>query len=467
MAEAQAFASTLGMTDTIISGFDLMHKPEVYKKVVGRYPTQRDLGFLEELGSSEEVKQTSYSWGEENIINAPFTIAAKATVVANTTVRITLAAEDHYQGIYSNVRVNDVVRFKNGASGIVIAKNETVASAHTIDVQRSNAAQDPVAAAVVGQKVGIFSMAFAEGSAGYSQSIVPRITTFSAQLQIFKDTFRTTTTEIGNQTWFEFEYPEGHPKAGEMGQFLVIKAEGDTYDRYNLKREMGLMTNDQDDGGIVINGSSPIRLTRGFIPHLKLYGELMDYASKPSMGTFETMQRLLKKNFQMPDVVGLMGLDFAIGLTSFATDLVKNGGVLYNSSTGKAMDSVSLGFKKYEFASGFNFHMKTLNALADANTTGLTGSIYPGMCIICPTGTSKAIINGSEKQMAPITVRWKKPVGGGAQDGGTKGRYKMWYTGGGADTPTNDIAERQLNIHAEEGLQVLGAKRFILCTKAL
>jgi hypothetical protein len=463
----QAFASTLGATDAIVSGFDLMHMPEVFNKLVGQYPRQKDLHFLDEMGASKEVKQTTFSWQEENRLNAPFTIASTSTVVALTTVRITLAAEDHYRsGVYSNVRVNDRVEFKNGAKGFVIAKNSSVASAHTIDVQRVNSNYDPVAAAVAGQKVGIFSMGFAEGAQGYTQSMLPILTDFTAKVQIFRETFKVTTSEQGNKTWVEFQWPEGYPKAGEMGGFYFIKAEGDTYDRYNLKRELGLLTNDEDDGLIVIGSDPAIRQTRGFIPHVKRYGELMDYASKPTMGTFETMQRLLNKNYQDKNVMGIMGLEFSMGLTSFGTDLMKAGGVLYNSSTGKAMDSLALGFNQYSFASGYNFHMKGMDALNHADTTGLSGSVYPGLCIIAPTGNKKVLVNGVSEQVAPITVRWKKPIGGGAQDGGTNGRYKLWFTGAGADVPTDDYLTRQLNIASEEGMQVMGAKRFIYCSKA-
>lgn len=466
----QAFASTLGATDAIVSGFDLMHMPEVFRYLVGQYPRQKDLHFLDQLGASKEVKQTTFQWQEENRMNAPITIAAKSTVVGpGTTVRITLAPEDHYQnGTYSNIRVNDRVEFPNtGAKGLVIAKNESVASAHTVDIQRVNENYDVVAAAVVGKKIGIFSMGFEEGGRGYSQSILPVLTTFSAKVQIFRETFKVTTTEQGNKTWVEFEWPAGYPKAGEKGGFYFIKAEGDTYDRYNLKRELGLLTNDEDNGAIYTSGgTNAIRQTRGFIPHVKRYGELMDYASKPTMGTFETFQRVLNKNFSDKDVMGIMGLEFGMGLTSFGTDLMKNGGVLYNSASGKPMDSLALGFNMYEFATGYRFHMKGMDALNHADTTGLSGSVYPGLCIICPTANKKVTVNGVDEQVAPITVRWKKPIGGGAQDGGTNGRYKMWYTGAGADVPTDDYLVRQLNIAAEEGLQVMGAKRFIYCSKA-
>lgn len=465
MPSAQDFA-VQALTDGIASGFDFVHMPDIYYKLVGQYPRQKDLGFLMEMGSYKESKQTNVSWNEENRLNAPFTIAATQQIIAGVTVRITLSAGDHYQvpsgANASYPRVYDRVEFRNGCKGFVIAKNQTVANAHTIDVQSVNPSlgYNPVAAAVIGQQVGIFSMGFGEGGKGPLESIVPVLVPFTAQHQIFRDKFDVTTTEQTNGSWQEFTWPEGYPNAGETSKCFFIKAQGDTYDRFMFKREMGLFTNDIDDKNINVGTDIAIRQTRGFIPHVQRYGESMNYANKVTMGTFETMQRLLNKNFREPDNLLLMGQDFSIGLTSFATDLMQKGGVLYNSSDGKPMDSVALGFKMYSFASGFNFHTKNLNILNSADTTGLPGFPYSGMGIICPT-TNK-IDATTKESFAPITIRYKRPVGGGKQ----KGWYKMWFTGAGAEIPTNDVLNTQLDIASEEAMQVMGAKGFISITKA-
>lgn len=459
--DSQAFAAA-AITDGIVTGLDIMHKPEIFNKLVGQFPKQRDLLFLQELGQYEPVKQTEFSWHEENRILASATIAAKATVVANTTVRITLAAEDHYDGgQYSYPRKNDRVEFANGVQGVIISKNTTVNGAHTIDVQRVNATMDPVAAAVVGAKLGIFSMAFAEGGVGYDATIVPKTTTYTAKCQIFRDKFTVTGSEEGNQSWVEFPTPAGLPGVDGKSGFFFVKAQADTYDRFMLKRELGLLTNAQDDGAVIVNAGEPaVRTTRGFIPHVKQYSSLMDYAQKASMTTFDTMIRLLNKNHSDQDNLCLMGLDFALVLKDFGTDIMKNGGVLYNSSSGGAMDSVALGFSTYEFpTTGYKFHFKPLRALSNPDSTGLPGFTYSGLAILCPTSKRQDAKTG--EMMAPLCIRYKKPIGGGA-----RGWYKLWETGANASVPTNDVLNRNMEIQSEEAMQVFGAGRFIYCSKA-
>lgn len=462
MADLQAFA-VAAINNERVSALDLMHEPEIYKKLVGQYPKQKDLMFLQMMGAIKEVVgQSTFQWHEENKIISPITIAAKATVAAGVTVRITLDAADHYDsGAYSYIRKNDIVEFANGAKGIVISKNTSVPSAHTVDIQQINADYDVVAAAVVGAKVGIFSMGFAEGGVGYNATIMPKTTTYSNNLQIFREDFIVTTSEQGNKSWVEFTWPEGYPNAGQKAKFYFIKAEGDTYDRFMLKRELGMMTGAQDNGAIIVNSDEvAVKTTRGFIPHITQYSNLMDYATKPTMGTFDTMMRILNKNYSDSDNYCLMGLDFSLVLKDFGTDLMKNGAVLYNSADGRAMDATALGFSTYTFpTTGYNFHFKRLAALSHADSTGLPGFSYSGMAIICPTGKKKDAKTGEMQD--PLSIRYKNPIGGG-----NKSWYKLWETGAGAATPTDSTLVRRMHLQSEEGIQTFGAARFIKVTKA-
>jgi len=451
------------ITDQDVTGLDLMHKPEIYNKLVGQFPKQRDLLWLQELGMYEPVKQTSWSWHEENRLISSVTIAAKSAVVAGKTVRITLDASDHYEsGKYSYVRKNDRVEFSNGVQGVVIAKSEAVAGAHTIDVQRVHSTMNPVDAAVVGAKIGVFSMAFAEGGVGYDKVVMPKTKTFTANVQHFREDFKVTSSEQGNKSWVEFKNVAGLPGGpdGTTG-FYFIKAQADAYDTFMFKRALGLLTNHGNDEEIIVNSDEPgVRTTRGLIPHVKQYSQRMDYATKPTMGTFDTMIRLLNKNHSDQDNICLMGLDFALVLKDFGTDLMKNGGVLYNSSNGQAMDSVALGFNVWEFpTTGYRFHFKALRDLAHADTTGLPGFSYPGMAIVCPTNKRKDPVSG--EQFSPVCIRYKTQSGDGA-----RGWYKMWETGAYAQRATDDKLERRLHLASEEGTQVMGAGRFIFCEKA-
>jgi hypothetical protein len=98
-------------------------------------------------------------------------------------------------------------------------------------------------------------------------------------------------------------------------------------------------------------------------------------------------------------------------------------------------------------------------SLSFADSTGLAGFQYSGMAILCPTGKKKDAVTG--KMESPLSIRYKKPVGGGS-----KGWYKLWETGANASNPTDDQLVRKMHIQSEEGIQTFGAARFIKVTKA-
>lgn len=450
------------VTDELVSGLDLMHEPEVYRKLVGTYPKQTDLVFLKMLGQFEEVKQTSWNWHEENRIIVPVTIVAKSQVVANTTVRITLAAEDHdATGRYSSARKHDVVQFKNGAQGVIINKNTSVNSAHTIDVQRVNSDYDVVAAAVVGDQLGVFSMAFEEGGSGYGETIMPKTTTYNNKVQIFREDASVTSSEQTNKTWVSFTIPQGFANAGETAGFFFAKVLDDTYNRFCIKENIGLLTSDIDDGNVLVSGDTrPVRVSRGFVPHVKRYSELMEYGNKPTMGTFDNMIRLITKNYGEDQNMLMMGQNFGLGLKDFAIDLVQKGSVLYNSSTGQEMSDISLGFTNYKFTTGHQFFCKNMAAFNHPDTTGLAGYKYPDLAILCPMDARQDPQN-SEKMIKPLTIRYKKQLGKGAQN-----THKVWYTGGSSEAGTDDRLVNEVHLASEKGMQVFGAKRFIYLFKS-
>ncbi len=461
MAQIQMFGVPI-VTDQLVSGLDFIHEPEVYRKLVGTYPRQRDLTFLRILGQFKEVKQTSWNWHEENRLITPVTIKAKSQVTANTTVRITLATEDHdATGKYTYVRKHDIVQFKNGAQGVVIDKSTAVDGAHTIDVKRINSDYDPVAAAVVGDQLGIFSMAFEEGGRGYGETIMPTTTVYNNKVQIFREDASVTSSEQTNQTYVEFTMPEGFAGAGETYGFYFAKVLADTYDRFLIKENLGLLTSDIDDGNITVTGDTrPVRVSRGFVPHVKRYGELMEYGSKPTMGTFDNLIRLITKNYGDTENMLLQGQNFGLGLKDFATDLMQNGAVIYNSSNGEEIKSVSLGFSTYKFGTGHVFHCKNMEAFNHPDTTGLAGYKYPDLAILCPMD-ARQDPKDSENMIAPLTIRYKRQIGKGSQN-----THKVWYTGGSSESGSDDRLVNEVHLASEKGLQVFGAKRFIYCFKS-
>ena len=417
------------------------------------------------MGRMVPVEQTSYTSTEENRILNPITIGSYTNGSGNNVV-ITLGPGSYFtppntSASYSYPRVNDIVQFTNGTIGFIIAKNVTTPNAHTITVSPMSAAYNVQTACNVGDEVAITSMAFAEGSSGPTEMLIPQIDTFTNNTQIYYDMADTTSSEEGNRTWVGYKFPEGHPKAGEVGDFYYIKAEGDTVVRFNLKRELGALTNDISDNSIIDPQGSTysIRTTRGFIPTLRTYGQGLDYVGNPGMGTFDSIVRLMNKNYSVKENMLLMGLNFGLGFKNFGVDVLKNGSVIYNQATGSEMDSISLGFKTLEFSTGHTFHTQVLDALAHADSTGLPGMAYPDLAMIVPMN-EKVVDKTTGTSMDVFAMRYKKPKGKGANK-----FWKYWETGGNSDAGTDNSLQRRINFQCEEGAQIYGAQRCVLITK--
>lgn len=453
------------MNDTLVSSLAFVHQPDVYSKLVGRYPRQSSIDFFTLMGRMVPVAQTSYITTEENRILNPISIGS-FTNPSGTNARITLGAGSYYTVpntsiTYSYPRIGQRVEFLNGCQGYIIAKNVSTPSAHTIDVQAVNANYNPFAACNVGDQVGLFSNGYAEGSTGPSEVLIPQIDTFTNNCQIFYDFMSVTSSEQGNQTWVKYTFPEGHPNAGETKNFYYVKGEGDMVIRFHLQEELGLFTNDIGDGTVVDPISStgnPVRFTRGFIPTLRAYGQGMDYVGQPGMPTLDAIVRLMNKNYSEKDNMLLMGLNFGLGFKNMGVDLMKNGAFVYNSSTGEQMESASLGFKTLEYSTGHIFHSKTMDSLNHADTTGLTGMSYADLAIVAPM--QKVTDKASGLEMDSFAIRYKKPEGDGANK-----YYKMWETGAMAPKATDKRLVRELNVQTEKGAQTYGAARFVLITK--
>jgi hypothetical protein len=454
------------VNDPLISTLTFVHKPEIFEKLVPRYPRQTILGFLQLMGRMVPVAQTAYSTTEENRLLNPITIGS-FTNGSGTNVVITLGPGSYFtdpvtSASYSYPRIGDRVEFTNGTQGYIIAKNVATPNAHTITVQAVSAAYNPQTACNVGDSVGIFSDAFAEGSTGPAEMLIPQIDTFTNNTEIYYDWAAVTSSEQGNQTWVKYTFPEGHPQAGQVGNFYYIKAEGDTILRFNLKREIGVLTNDIGDGSVIdpISGTGfPVRFTRGLIPTLRAYGQGLDYVGQPGMGTFDSIVRLMNKNYSVEDNMMLMGLNFGLGFKNFGVDVLKNGSVIYNQAEGTQMDTVSLGFKSLEFSTGHRFHTMVLPALAHADSTGLPGMPYPDLAVILPMN-EKVVDKATNTSMEVFAIRYKKPEGKGANK-----YWKYWETGGNSDSGTDNTLQRRANIECEEGAQIYGAARCVLITK--
>lgn len=450
-------------TSILISSISDLIAPDVKKKLGISYPNQVDFGieFMEQMGNYEPITNQVFKNHEENRLMNAAIIGSKATASAASVV-ITLdpssVATVNGQ-FFSEFRVGDRVEFANAHQGIVTAVSKPTGSVtHTMTIGRSNATYDMDASCIPGDYLTNHSYAGFEGMSGPTEAIIPTTRVFTNSTQIFYDMHRVTSTQEGNETFLEFTYPEGHPKAGQKGRGYFIKGEADMVNRFKKKRALGLFTN---DNGSVVDGNGDTRTTsRGFIPFLKSFGNLADYISAPTMSTLDTIALILNKNYgSMENIIG-HGINAGLGLKNFSTELFKNGGVVYGSN-GEGIDSAKLGMKTLEYSTGHKFHFKPINILNDADSTGAPGRAYPDMMIVMPVGKTRDVVTGDMENY--FSIRYNTPKAG--TNVTINKSMRVWEQGGNAPTPTGNDLARRINITSEEGLQVYGSKTFILLTK--
>lgn len=444
--------SASNQNDSLISALDTVHKPEIYNKLVGQYPRQRDINWIKEMGKLIEVAQTDFTHHEENeIFDSPI-IASKSNSGSN--VIVTLASASHYNsGANSFPRVGNLVQFKNKVTGLIIAKSEAVASAHTITVAPVNSSQDVQSAAVALDTFIVYSSAFEEGTSGFTKSVIPTLTKITNSLQIFSEFHEVTSSEETNQTWITYSNPD----TGQTENRYFIKGEADTADRFSIQEDLGLFITPKSDAGLLDANSNVVRTTRALLPHLEANSNLMDYADEPSMSLYDNIIKVLNRNYAVKEYIMGEGLNFSLKNKNFHVDFAKNGAINYNSFGGAADRALKLGFKSIEMA-GFTFHIKTLDILNHAKTTAATGFPYPDQCIMIPMG--KAYDSKAAQYVDYFAVRYKKMPGAGS-----RGDYKIWETGGASKAGTDSSLKRRINYASEKGLQVFGAKRYIYITK--
>lgn len=418
---------------------------------------QTDIDWIRDMGKLMKVEQTTFYHHEEGkIIQAPV-IAAK-TNSGSADVIITLASDSHYlSGKKSYPRIGNLVQFTGGATGLIIAKSTSVDSAHTVTIRPVNSSQNVRTGAVVGATFIVHSYAFTEGSSGPNESVIPDVTQFSNQLMIFKDKFKVTSSEETNKAWFDVPTPDGGSRP-----YYYLKGELDTVERFRLSEQFGLFIGPMSDANLVDADGETVRTSRSLIDTMENYGNVQEYSLDITLDTYTTLIKTINKVYGDKEYVLGMGLDFSRANTAFAISLGQKGSIVYNSFGGAengAKKAFDLGFNSIEMQ-GYTFHCKNLNVFSHADTTGAPGFPYPGYCLAIPMGKGKD--PKTAEMIDYFGIRYKEWTNGPAG----KGPYRMWETGGNANVPTDDSLTRTLNYASEKGLQVFGAKRYVLLKKA-
>lgn len=457
MAFSTGFAAPTENT-VIVTSFDYTYKPQVFKKLVSRFPDQYELGWLKEFGMKEAVQGQDYNWLENNLAFDAPTIASIAQSGATTSMVITLAAQSHQSsGTVSYPRLKDTVQLLNGYDGLVVAKDTTNASAHTITVKPSkNISYATFAAGIAAnQQFFISGSASAEGVDIARDSIIPTTTTYTNKLQKFEETYAVTFEDRTNATWTEFENPD----TGEKGNALYYKGCFETETRLGMTREVALFLGAGSDSTLTdaATGGNPVKKTEGLLATADSRATQQSYGTSINTTFYEQVRLNGTKNHSGDEYLQLQGQRFGLLATNFLVDWGKNGSIIYaNPEATKVVDAV---FGQFNYGT-LRVKFKDLNILNHNEMAGAPGFDYQDRAILLPT--QKKFNKKMGVDMAVFTMMYKEQYGEGAN-----ADIKFWETGAYATKKaTNTIPIQQLNWVSDVGARTAAAKEIINVRKA-
>jgi hypothetical protein len=430
------------LTGEFVSTLDgNVRKREFYNKIFRQDPEYTYFDYFEQTGRKYDSSERLVEHAEKGSAFENVTILSK--VASGTDVVATLSVADHFNGASYPVKKQQV-RFQNGTQGVIIAKNTTVATAHTITIRPSRADQDVNTAAVVGQTIVCFSNGKAEGT-GQPEGRQARISTFSNKMQIFAETY-----EIeGSEEASEITFIDG---AGAPRYSLV--GEKDTALRFRAEEYMALMFGKASDDSLTDpeNGNKKITLTRGLEETIRTQGMVEPMAAGAmSLTFFDTLIKRIDKRRGPKEYKLKPGIDIDFELSNIITPVMQQDSVSYSMVGGKGVAEL-LGWSSFKRA-GYSFHKEVDPLMSHDKLMGSAGHNYQGKCFMIPLDKMKD--EESNQMMYAYAIRVKK--------GYKKNRdFDVWETGSNASTPTDQIDVRQINYRSEKLLQVMGGYRYLL-----
>lgn len=430
------------LNDAYVSAVDLMHTREIWDQLYDPIDERGIFDFFAETGREMVSDQTDFHHFENNYVYQNITIlSSTGTPGVGNDVTITLSVADH-DGGKSFPKVTDIVMFTDQLSGYIIAKDESVPTAHTITVRPIDTVTDDIVTSTVDAEVLTFiSNAHEEGSDD-PDGLITKPIKFDGLVQIFRNKYGVTGSEATNRVEFKWKGKDHY----------YYKGEDDTAFKHRADCAFGMLFAPKSNG-LTNAAGNVVRVTQGLAPQIREKGNIFTGGIN-GLPDIDTIIKTLDKQRGSKENLWLAGIEQDIDIDNVLIDKMVNGGITYNSfgkgdGKKKALD---LGFNSF-IKGSWSFHKRNMSELNHAKVTGAAGQTWPATGFILPTDKGRDA--KSLKSIDSIRLRYK---GQGAQ----QRKSRTWLTGGLAPVPTDarDILEFQYL--SEKGLQCFGLKRFMI-----
>lgn len=459
-------------TYNFVSSMDV-HKPEIDSELTKRYGSQYISELLMYVGSEKPVYASEYSHFEEDRIQpkikatsagagagalATFTLDAAATGSASqASPYVGSVTED-----YAVPRVGDILLIKP-ASGTVNASSYIRARVEAVNVGAGTFTAyptktgDSVPAIGAAAEIIIIGNAFGEGS-NQPASRISKVTKYTNNTHIFKETYETTGTEDGNIVWFDYT----DPQTGKSGKTFGVKGEADAYARHMINKENILLLSEKITNVTLANAAAtagtPIATTEGLIPFMLSQGNVSSYSAVTGvdLNEIERIIRVLDKQKGAKNNMFACGINLSLQLDNTLADRVTNGGVTYGNFNISQDAAINLQFSNFKVGN-YMLHKKTFDCFNDLQTLGADGYGFANEGMIIPMDNK--VDAKTRESIQSIRLRYKA----NPEDGSRRRRAEFIDNFKSTQDGADKFAVRYLE---ECGLECFAGNRFVYVQQA-
>lgn len=446
-------------------------KPQYDSKLYKALGDQNLVGLIGELGGLNPISGIEYMHSEEDWLHEVIKCDAHNAGAANAAVTLTVASGYRYTwpsgaispylvvgtapngGTTNPVRLQDTIDFPNGVQAQV-----TAISGNTFDVTPVVLGEN-IPAVLTTDILIITGNAHQEGT-DQPLSQARRVNRYVNDMQIIKESNKTTGTALGEEIWVKTEGLDG-----KMGYLYFYKGQNDAYKYCKNLRESAMVVGKKITNTTLATAQETLTKTEGLVPFIKNYGNTTTYNSitgitKVDWQTMTTDQ--LDKYRGAKENGVFAGINLRVGIDNFISVEMQNGGVQYGAFGGGKDQYVNFSFSSFAIQ-GYTFHLKTYDMFNYKNMLGAAGQVYNLSAMVIPMEQTVASFGsaGKKETVAPLRMNYVSQE----KAGGAYSRlWEEWKTGAANGTYTNQNDSLECNWRSHFGFEAFAPGRYVWVT---
>jgi hypothetical protein len=289
--------------------------------------------------------------------------------------------------------------------------------------------------------------------------VVPKVLEDTAYLQIFKNSYKNTGTQMIMQSWFSIV-----PNGGGPGQDLyILKGQEDTEYLHMQQIDGAMMFGELNTNTAQIDADTgePYYMTEGLFPYIRRTGYTQNYTPGTwTVSGFDTISKKLEREYAPKNIMVLDGFDWDVENENVMKDYFQNTNIIYAREQmarelmgGDQGLMASVGFSFLKKA-GRTFAFNVMGNWTNPRLYGAAGFNTPQMAAFVPLGKQSDKKNGTSLPYLGMIYGAK---------GGYSRKSEVWTLAGagtGQKVLSQDVSNLYMRSHC--GAEHVGGNQMVL-----